>query len=262
VETRGRKGETVRQIVLSSDAFAQRVGIEKILSDGEKRAVALVDFLTEACLDGSVSAIVLDDPVSSFDLDSKAAVAELLAEFATKRQVIVFTHDLMFLHALRGSASKVNVEVLSHWIRLEEGQPGFVYLNNSPLCEGDYKSAQIARDYYARAKNAAPQEQEHLLQQGFGALRTTYEAFVIYGLFNGVVQRFEERIGFDQLKSVVLDQTIVGTVGGKLATLSRYIDAHLHSDAFAAVKPTPEVLLAEIEEFEKIRREHKERRAS
>lgn len=171
--------------------------------------------------------------------------------------LIVFTHDLVFLHGLKESAAKSNVRVMSHWIRPEEGQPGYVYLDNSPICEVDCKSAQIAREYYAKAKKAAPQEQERLLHQGFGALRTTYEAFVIYSLFGGVVRRFEERVAFDQPKSVELDRSIASRVAEKLGALSRFIDAHLHSDACAACKPTPEGLLAEINEFEKIRKEHK-----
>jgi energy-coupling factor transporter ATP-binding protein EcfA2 len=258
IETRGQKGETVRQIVLSPDAFAQKIAIDKILSDGEKRAVALVDFLTEVSLDASSNAIILDDPVSSFDIESKEAVAKLLAENATKRQVIVFTHDLAFLHALKVWAKKLNVGVVSHWIRSEDGQPGYVYLDNSPICEGDYKSAKIARDCSEKAKHAPPAEQERLLQQGFGALRTTYEAFVIYDLFNGVVKRFEERVGFDQLKEVILDREVVEQVVEKLGTLSRHIDAHLHSDAFASDKPTPQMLVEEINAFEGLRKRHKE----
>jgi energy-coupling factor transporter ATP-binding protein EcfA2 len=260
IETRGRKGETVRQIVLSPEAFAQKVAVEKILSDGEKRAVALVDFLTEVSLNSFSNAIILDDPVTSFDSDSKEAVAQLLAEHAAKRQVIVFTHDLAFLHALKVWAKKVSVGVASHWIRCEDGQPGYVYLDNSPICEGDYKSAKIARDCYSKAKAALPAEQERLLQQGFGALRTTYEAFVIYDLFNGVVKRFEERVGFDQLKEVTLQRDVIDQVVDKLSALSRHIDAHLHSDAFAADKPTPEMLLEEINAFEDLRKKHKDSR--
>jgi len=111
---------------------------------------------------------------------------------------------------------------------------------------------------YTRAKAAAPAEQERLLQQGFGALRTTYEAFVIYDLFNGVVKRFEERVGFDQLREVTLDRGVVEQVVDKLGALSRHIDAHLHSDAFATDKPTPEMLFEEIKAFEELRRKHKE----
>jgi len=258
IETYGKKGETIRQIVLSPDAFAQKFAIEKILSDSEKCAVALADFLTEVSLDASSNAIVLDDPVSSFDSDSKEAVAQLLAEQALKRQVVVFTHDLTFLHALKVQSKKVSVGVVSHWIRSEDGEPGYVYLDNSPICEGDYKSAKIARDCYAKAKGLPPAEQERALQQGFGALRTSYEAFVIYDLFNEVVKRFEERVSFDRLKEVNLDRYVVNQVVEKLGALSRHIDAHLHSDEFAATKPTPELLLDEITAFENLRKKHKD----
>lgn len=260
IETKGQKGTTVRQIVLSADAFVQKFPVEKILSDGEKRTVALVDFLTEASLDARSTALVLDDPVSSMDLDSKWAVAELLAELAATRQVIVFTHDLLFLHALKACAKKLNIEVLSHWIRREQDQPGYVYLNNSPTCEGDYKSASKARECYTDAKTAPPAKQDALLQQGFGALRSSYEAFVIYDLFNGAVRRFEEQVHFDVLKDVRVDDDIVDQVVEKMATLSRYIDAHLHSDSFAAEKPTPDLLFKEIETFEALRKKHRERK--
>ena len=36
----------------------------------------------------------------------------------------------------------------------------------------------------------------------------------------------------------------------KHEVLSGYVDAHLHSDAFAAQKPTPEMLKKKIESFE------------
>jgi len=262
IETRGHKGETVRQIILSPQFFAQKLAVDKVLSDGEKRAVALADFLTEVTLDTSSQAIILDDPVSSLDADSKTAIATLLAEDAAKRQVIVFTHDLAFLHTLKVAAKRANVDVASHWIRIEEGQPGYVYLDNSPLCEGDYKSANIARECYAAAKNAPPAEQERALQQGFGALRTSYEAFIIYDLFNEVVKRFEERVSFERLRDVSIDNVTVDRVVEKLSLLSRYIDAHLHSDTFSLEKPTPELLLQEVTAFEELRRNTRERRKS
>jgi hypothetical protein len=260
IETRGQKGTTVRQLVLSPEAFAQKFPVEKTLSDGEKRTVALVDFLTEASLDPSCAALVLDDPVSSMDLDSKRRIAEILIELSAKRQVIVFTHDLVFLHALKACANRAKIDVTSHWIRIEGDQPGYVYLDNSPTCEADYKSAEKARKYYREAKDAAPEKQEDLLKHGFGALRSSYEAFVIYGLFNEVVRRFEERVSFDRLKDVRVDQDIVDEVVGKMGVLSRYIEAHLHSDNYAGEKPTPELLLQEIEAFDALRKKQAERK--
>ena len=79
-------------------------------------------------------------------------------------------------------------------------------------------------------------------------------------MFNEVVKRFEERVSFDRLRDVSLVKDVVEQVVEKLGALSRYIDAHLHSDAFAAEKPTPEMLLEEIDVFEEIRKKHRNSR--
>jgi beta-phosphoglucomutase-like phosphatase (HAD superfamily) len=145
-------------------------------------------------------------------------------------------------------------------LSVTERRPGYVYLDNSPTCERDYESAKFARDYYVKARNAPPAEQERLLQQGVGALRTSYEALVIYGLFNEVVKRFEERVSFDRLKDVCTDRDIVDEVIERMAALSRFIEAHLHSDNYAAEKPSPDVLLQEIDAFEALQKKQKERK--
>jgi hypothetical protein len=202
IETRGVKGETVRQIALSPESNVQAYPIERILSDGEKKAVAFADFLTEVSLDKLNAGIILDDPVTSLDDKWKSMLAKCLSEQAKDRQVVIFTHDLTFLYQIKASCKEIGVEVTTHWIREEDGCPGFVYLNNSPVCEQDFKSAQIARDCYAGCDGLEPAEQQKLLQQGFGALRTSYEALIIFEIFNGVVSRFEERISFDRLRDV------------------------------------------------------------
>ncbi len=221
----------------------------------------MADFLTEAELDESCTGIIIDDPVSSFDLGSRRALACQLAELARKRQVVVFTHDLVFLYELKTQAKALSVGTITHWIqRGQDGTPGFVFLDNSPACEGDFKHAQLARDRYGKAKSAPPQEQQWLLEQGFGALRTSYEAFVIFGLFEGVIERFEERISFGRLADVSLDPEIVREVVARMESISRCIDAHLHSDSFAGEKPGPGALWEEIEAFEKLRKKHGERK--
>jgi wobble nucleotide-excising tRNase len=59
---------------------------DKILSEGEQRAVALADFLTEVGLNPSSAGIVLDDPVTSQDHYRKDRIARrLVAEAKTGR---------------------------------------------------------------------------------------------------------------------------------------------------------------------------------
>jgi energy-coupling factor transporter ATP-binding protein EcfA2 len=95
VKTRGSKGNTLKQIVLANapSAVSSKATPDKVFSEGEKRAVALADFLTEVCLDEGSHAIVLDDPVTSLDFDWKETVASRLVAEAVRRQVILFTHD-------------------------------------------------------------------------------------------------------------------------------------------------------------------------
>ena len=250
VETRGQKGEKVRRIVLSH--APGNYSVDDVLSDGEKRIVAFCDFLTEVAMDQTNIGIILDDPVTSLDSAWKQALAENLIEHAKNRQVVVFTHDLAFLYFIKRAAEDQHVGVTPHWIRVEGTQPGFVYLDNSPTCERDFKHAQRARDCYAKAKGLPPTEQELLLQQGFGCLRSSYEALVIFFVFNDVVRRFEERIGYDQLRKVRVDKALLNEIADRMDKLSRHIAAHLHSDALAGPEPTPADLLREIEQFEQL----------
>jgi hypothetical protein len=192
------------------------------------------------------------------DDDWKKTFADCLAELANNRQVIIFTHDLVFLYRIKERANELAVETSTHWIREENAHPGFVYLDNSPVCEKFFRSAQIARECYSRAKDSNPVEQQALIQQGFGALRTSYEALVIFEIFNEVVARFEERLSIGRLNGVHLDPMIIREVIRGMETVSRYIDAHLHSDKFASTKPTPSDLLNEIENFESLRQAQKD----
>ncbi len=260
IETRGFKGETVRHVVLNPQSFRSGYSVDQILSEGEKRAVAIADFLTEAALDEHNSGIILDDPVTSFDDEWKKTLAGCLAELAKARQVVVFTHDLAFLYRIKERAEELNVDMVTHWIREEDGQPGFVYLDNSPVCERDFKAATKAKEYHSKAKDAPPEEQQALLQQGFGALRTSYEALIIFEIFCEVVGRFQERLSFGRLREVRVDPGLADKIIHRMETLSEYIDAHLHSDKFSSVKPSPAVLLEEISAFESIRKAQRDLR--
>jgi recombinational DNA repair ATPase RecF len=258
VETRGFKGETVRQIVFRPKSNPHGYSIDRILSEGEKRAVAISDFLTETSMDQSNCGIILDDPVTSMDERWKATLAQCLAERAKSSQVIVFTHDLAFIYRIKKHCEELELDVSGHWIREEDGAPGFVYLDNSPVCEREFRNAQVARDFYAKSKGAEPAQEQYLLQQGFGALRSSYEALIVFEIFNDVVGRFEERISFGRLSQVCLDDEITRGIVARMEGLSGYIDAHLHSDRYAGVKPNRADLLKEIDAFESIKQRHKE----
>ena len=71
--------------------------LDEILSEGEQRAIALGSFLAEMHLANHLGGIVFDDPVSSLDHYRRKDVARRLVDEAKIRQVIILTHDTVFL---------------------------------------------------------------------------------------------------------------------------------------------------------------------
>jgi ABC-type Na+ transport system ATPase subunit NatA len=262
IVTRAQKGTTIKQLQMKTDESISpdQAPMDKVLSEGEQRAVALADFFTEVRLDNQSSGVVLDDPVSSLDFQWKETIAEHIVEEACRQQVIVFTHDLHFLYILSKLADSQKIKLASHWIEKRNELPGYIFLNNCPSVEANYKSTHFPQEIYIQANDPAndPQLRERLLKEGFGALRTCYEVLVIYELFNGVVLRFDEQIRIQNLKEVVITKEIVEEIVKKVAYLSRFIEGHSHSDLSSATKPTPKMLLNEIDDFNIIKHQIKE----
>jgi ABC-type transport system involved in cytochrome c biogenesis ATPase subunit len=96
------KGETLIQLRLR-DGCRER--IDRVLSTGEQGAVATAFFLAELGVSEGRSAIVLDDPVSSLDHDNREYLAKRLVHESTRRQVVIYTHDLTFLVYLQEAGS-------------------------------------------------------------------------------------------------------------------------------------------------------------
>jgi energy-coupling factor transporter ATP-binding protein EcfA2 len=254
VVTTGKKASPLKKLALHYPD-AEDYPPKKVLSEGEKRAVALADFLTEVALDISSSAVILDDPVTSLDLEWRDKIAEILVNEASNRQVVIFTHDLPFLYYVRkrSEEASLNFPIAFHMVvRGPDGKPGYIHRDYSPALEKDYKKATRAQECYELARSSVGQEQENHLRLGFAALRSTYESFIVFGLFGGVVNRFDEQIRFMNLQRLVWDRELVLAVQEKCEFLSRYIPGHLHSDTMGR-QPTCELLSQEIEAFGNIR---------
>lgn len=124
-DPRGSKG-SIRQIpALKEVSTASRISTMQVLSEGEQTAAGLAGFLTEVYFDESKSAVIFDDPMSSLDHQRRNSAAARIAELAQDRQVIVFTHDLIFLAELVKRARYLSVNVHQQTIqRNGSKQPG------------------------------------------------------------------------------------------------------------------------------------------
>lgn len=82
------------------------VPLTSVLSKGEQRRLSLAMFLAEMEVVSDPSPIVLDDPVTSIDQEGRRHIAKTLVALAEKRQVIVFTHELSFVHEIQKAAER------------------------------------------------------------------------------------------------------------------------------------------------------------
>lgn len=226
-----------------------------ILSEGEQKVIATADFLAEMKLSEINRGIIFDDPVTSLDDKRKNEIATRLVEEAELRQVIIFTHDLVFVSNLLSKCEQQEAEFLCHWIENIDGKnPGAIYLNNAPSYEKDYKTSGKAQNYLNEAKKSNPQQREEKIKNGFAALRTSYEAQVVFGLFKGVVQRFNERVSIESLRKVYFTTELIDELLESYALCCRFMEGHSHSDKYSYKKPTIEGLNNEIKRFDEIKK--------
>jgi energy-coupling factor transporter ATP-binding protein EcfA2 len=117
--TRADKGALLHQPKLVG--ARQQVTLPKVFSEGERTALGIAAFFTEAHLDVSQSALILDDPVTSLDHVRRGLVASRLAALAEARQVIVFTHDVAFVADLKREASAKGVFIAEQAVTRSRG---------------------------------------------------------------------------------------------------------------------------------------------
>ncbi|MCK5602956.1 AAA family ATPase, partial [Candidatus Pacearchaeota archaeon] len=221
--------------------------LEAILSEGEQRAIALGSFLAELQLANHKGAIVFDDPVSSLDHYRRIRVAERLVGEAKHRQVIIFTHDTVFLGELLDQLDQKGVAHLIHHLEWANDIPGDV-CEGLPWGHQGYKERLNTLDQACSkiAKNwpTHPNENDRIkIRRQYGLLRATIERVIQDVIFNGVVKRYRDWIRVDGLNG------IVGVAEVNCKEIQRLhkqccdvTEAHDPSSAKNATIPTPREL--------------------
>lgn len=259
VKPKGAAGKSLRKLDVFNYSPAE------VLSEGEQRAIALADFLTEIEICNIKGGIIFDDPVNSLDHERKLYIASRLVEESKRRQVIVFTHDVSFLFDLVNESEKQKFkekdDFLCHWITKIDDNVGLVNLDHRKDLELDYKTHTRADEFWQKAKNeTAPDMRELFSKQGFDCLRRTYEAFTLIELFGNTVRRFDRQIGHGTLKSVYCPRDVAEFVSDKLELCSGYVTGHLPADGYSGRTASPELLKQEIDAYVEFKRKYKERK--
>ena len=249
-EAGGAEGVLYHKLVLTR---APGVELPRVVSEGEQRCLSIAAFFAELSTADDPSGIVFDDPVSSFDYKWREGVARRLVQEAKTRQVIVFTHDVVFLLLLKQFAEEHGVEQLDQHVRQLSKGAG-VCTEELPWVAmpikkkiGYLKNEWQAADKLHRDGHQAAYEKE--AKYLYGLLREAWERALEEVLLAGIVERFRPGVQTQHIDTIAdITAQDCGTLDAAMTKCSKW----LHDQAPAARAPVPEpaVLKDDIEELE------------
>jgi energy-coupling factor transporter ATP-binding protein EcfA2 len=244
-----RAGTTFHYLRLNSTTFGG-LSVSSVLSEGEQRAVAIASLLAEVRTASYPSGLIFDDPVSSLDHVWRHKVAKRLVEEGRRRQIIIFTHDIVFLLAIEKECARQTVPMLCDTLRGSSAGAGVCNSNDAPWAAKqvgkrvDYLYARCS-DAEKRYENKQMDEYQTLARDCYDLLRQCWERVIEEVLFNRVVERFDPEVNTLSLKQVSIDDDDYLNIDSAMSKCSECL--HDTSPAVNKPAPTPKELRQDIE---------------
>lgn len=227
--------------------------INKVLSEGEQKTIALCEFLTELQLDTSIAPVVFDDPVNSLDHLIIQDVAKRLVDLSKERQVIIFTHNVIFFNAFfnwQGHALyQGNTDFKFFEVKSNSQNTGVLY-DGAPI-----NSLSTYRNKVSVICNNGfgNRDENEVVMEGYDYLRTSLELLVSKKIFKDVIDRYRPNLRMTLFPAVKGDMIEVhkAEIDTMFGRASGYIRAHSHPVEQHA-PPTINDLKADFERFRAI----------
>ena len=219
-----------------------------IFSEGERKIHALADFIAEAKLNNFDGVYIFDDPVNSLDEDNMDLVAKRIKHLVEKgHQVIVFTHNLVFLNQLLN----LSKDTIHHVSKFETK----VLIHPNVLL-GE-KRSMVGRLTYMKGRAANFVEKVKK-----GELLPTIELAGLYDEMSGYLEDYVEKVVFKDIvgryrRNIRMDSLItmkpedlavIGDIASLHQRTSQYCNRH--SQPLAVPDPKLEKLLNDLKEVE------------
>ncbi len=248
----GTDGVLYHKVVLSR---APGVELPKVVSEGEQRCLAIAAFFAELSTAEDPSGIVFDDPVSSLDYKWREAVARRLVDESRSRQVVqvvVFTHDVVFLLALKELANELDIDQADQHVRNLTMGAG-VCIDELPWVAlkvkrriGHLKQRlQTAEKLYRQGHMGAYETEASVI---YGLLREAWERGLEEILLGGVVERFRPGVQTLHVSEIAdINEEDCKAVERAMTKCSKWLPGHDQAAAATAEMPEPDEISTDIE---------------
>lgn len=243
--SRSAKGTPTHQLKLDGTTYAGNTS--DIVSEGEHRALALAAFFAEQSMVPGNAPIIVDDPVSSLDHTRRHLVAHRLVQEGKKRQVVVFTHDLLLYMDASFIAAEKQVPLTKIGIRHGPNGFGTVDPDGDPWTAKtlsrrqawlEQQHARLKKLYEAEGATEGYEKEVHFF---YDRLRETWERVIEEGLFANVVVRFRRGLETKRLAEAVITDEIFVSIYRGMTAVSAYT-GHDKPVAAGASPPDPALM--------------------
>lgn len=247
-----KKGRVFHQISLKGSKAGKVKKTGDVLSEGEYRVVSLAAFLADISSWGKMMPFIFDDPITSLDHKFEERVAQRLIELSTERQVIVFTHRLVFAQFLNSSVYRYNAIAAQNELS-KRAEVKHIELRNIPLGQ-PVEASYIENISFSSKLNTMLNTDLHKIKQAqdngdydladslMRSLCTQFRNIVERGieqeLLSGVVQRFNRNVSTLKLPRLYALSNSDISLFDKLMTKYSYFD---HSQSLETPITLPSV---------------------
>lgn len=231
-----RKGRILLSLKISGRSDVE---VPNVLSEGEKRIVSLAAFLADSDSSGSNTPLIIDDPITSLDMEFETAVIKRLAELSDERQIIIFTHRLSLVKQVRNIKKDTKFLEL-YTIGQNKGIP--IGMSFDKIGPKDFNKL-VPRLNAIKQLDDSPEKYRTSLWQICQDFRKMVEKSIEDILIGGIVSRYNPEVKSMQVKRlghITSDDCLIIDV--MMSKYSNY--EHSQSDEY----PTPEPDLIELEE--------------
>lgn len=171
-----------------------------VLSEGEQKVVSIAEFITEATIDNSIQVMIFDDPVNSLDAGRTSEIANRLVNLAKEKQIIIFTHNIVFYSSLQFAAKDQRIPSQSYYsVELGLDNSGVLSIDSTPRDKWQAYTKRID-DIISTAGQEGTIEKS--VVEGYSVLRSCIE-FLFENIFLGEsIVRYRRNIMMTKITAI------------------------------------------------------------
>jgi hypothetical protein len=139
---------------------------------------------------------------------------------------------------LMSGAEAAGIEPTAHWIdRDSSGKPGNISLDDVPATSKHYDTTERAKRFKDIAAKSSGTQRDDAIRSGMSALRRTIEETVAKKLLKDVIPRWSDRVIVTGLRKIAWDDGLADELITVYEELSKWIEAHSHTDEATGAPP-------------------------